>query len=66
MFPEVFSRQTAYRDCQPNAGSYDPNDKQAIPTGYDTEHYISRGVPLDYKIRFQEYGYRHGISRCGA
>ncbi|MFN0033566.1 MAG: hypothetical protein ACKVUS_00780 [Saprospiraceae bacterium] len=56
MFPEMFVSQNADRDCQPNIGAYDPNDKQAVPTGYDTEHYIGRGVDLNYKIRFQNTG----------
>lgn len=57
MFPEVLERrQSTDRDCQPNIGSYDPNDKQAVPTGYGDEHYIGRGVGLNYKIRFQNTG----------
>ncbi len=56
MFPEVITSQSFDRDCQPNVGSFDPNDKQAVPTGYDAEHYIGRGVALDYKIRFQNTG----------
>ncbi len=56
MYPEIFVRQDFVRDCQPNIGSFDPNDKQAVPTGYATEHYIGRGVGLDYKIRFQNTG----------
>ena len=43
-------------DCQPNRGSYDPNDKSAQPTGYDTQHYIYNYTDLDYKIRFQNTG----------
>lgn len=56
MYPEVLANQTFDRDCQPNVGSFDPNDKQAVPTGYDSEHYIGRGVGLEYKIRFQNTG----------
>jgi hypothetical protein len=43
-------------DCQPNIGSYDPNDKSAQPTGYDAQHYIYDYTDLDYKIRFQNTG----------
>jgi len=56
MFPEMFVTQNTDRDCQPNIGAFDPNDKQAIPTGYNTAHYIGRDVDLAYKIRFQNTG----------
>ncbi len=55
MFPEFYPAW-ADRDCQPNIGAYDPNDKQAVPIGYGSESYIERGVPLDYMIRFQNTG----------
>jgi len=55
MYPELYSVSAA-RDCQPNIGAYDPNDKQAVPVGYDEEHYIERGIPLEYTIRFQNTG----------
>ena len=43
-------------DCQQNIGSFDPNDKQAFPTGYGDEHYIKRNTDIDYLIRFQNTG----------
>ena len=43
-------------DCQPNVGSWDPNDKQAFPTGYSTPHYIHADIELEYRIRFQNTG----------
>ncbi len=43
-------------DCQENIGSYDPNDKQAFPKGYDDEHYIWQNIDLEYFIRFQNTG----------
>ncbi|WP_197043877.1 T9SS type A sorting domain-containing protein [Aureispira sp. CCB-QB1] len=44
-------------DCQQNVASYDPNDKQAQPAGYDVvNHYIYDYTALDYKIRFQNTG----------
>lgn len=43
-------------DCQPNVGSWDPNDKQAFPTGYGTPHYIDANIDLEYRIRFQNTG----------
>lgn len=42
--------------CMPNVGAYDPNDKQAIPVGYGTQHFIHAGDPIQYKIRFQNTG----------
>lgn len=43
-------------DCQPNVGSWDPNDKQAFPIGYSTPHYIDADIELEYRIRFQNTG----------
>lgn len=43
-------------DCTRNIGSYDPNDKQAFPTGYGAAHYIRPGTELEYLIRFQNTG----------
>jgi hypothetical protein len=43
-------------DCQQNVGSYDPNDKQGFPTGYGTEHYITKSDKIEYLIRFQNTG----------
>lgn len=43
-------------DCQPNVGSWDPNDKQAFPIGYSNPHYIENNIELEYRIRFQNTG----------
>lgn len=43
-------------DCQENIGSYDPNDKQAFPRGYGSEHYIEANTAVEYLIRFQNTG----------
>ncbi|MGH1337193.1 MAG: T9SS type A sorting domain-containing protein [Aureispira sp.] len=43
-------------DCRANVGSYDPNDKQAQPEGYQANHYIENTIPLSYHIRFQNTG----------
>jgi hypothetical protein len=43
-------------DCQENVGSYDPNDKQAFPKGYGTEHFIKANTDIEYRIRFQNTG----------
>ena len=36
--------------------SFDPNDKKAVPEGYQDEHYIEPETPLEYTIRFQNTG----------
>ncbi|HNL39460.1 MAG TPA: hypothetical protein PKH43_10010, partial [Saprospiraceae bacterium] len=56
MFPEFVDTDGADRDCQANIGAFDPNDKQAVPTGYSDEHYIVQNIPLNYTIRFQNTG----------
>ncbi len=43
-------------DCRENNGSFDPNDKQAFPSGYSDEHYIENRTELEYLIRFQNTG----------
>ncbi|MFN7115219.1 MAG: T9SS type A sorting domain-containing protein [Saprospiraceae bacterium] len=43
-------------DCQDNRGSFDPNDKQAVPVGITENHYIEANTELEYKIRFQNTG----------
>ncbi|MEZ4921333.1 MAG: T9SS type A sorting domain-containing protein [Saprospiraceae bacterium] len=42
--------------CIQNVGSYDPNDKQAWPTGYGQEHWLKPNTPINYQIRFQNTG----------
>ncbi|MBI4647538.1 MAG: hypothetical protein HY738_13350 [Bacteroidia bacterium] len=44
-------------DCREVTGSYDPNDKQVIPSGIDEQyHYIDSAITLEYMIRFQNTG----------
>jgi hypothetical protein len=43
-------------DCRQNIGAYDPNDKQASPVGYGSEHFIEENTDLEYLIRFQNTG----------
>jgi hypothetical protein len=43
-------------DCRQNIGSFDPNNKEAQPAGYNTEHYISENQYIDYQINFQNTG----------
>ncbi len=42
--------------CQVVVSSFDPNDKQAFPTGVGWQSYIEPNTPLDYQIRFQNTG----------
>jgi len=43
-------------DCKESVGSYDPNDKSAIPTGTSSKHYIDEESYIEYMIRFQNTG----------
>ncbi len=43
-------------DCTVNRGSFDPNDKQGLPTGYGANRYIRADTDLEYMIRFQNTG----------
>ena len=43
-------------DCRPNIGSYDPNDKTAMPVGVSDAHVIRAGTAIEYLIRFQNTG----------
>jgi len=42
--------------CRENTSSFDPNDKQAYPRGYRSEHFIKRNTDIEYMIRFQNTG----------
>lgn len=42
--------------CLPVTSSFDPNDKQAFPTGFDVEHHIFENTELEYLLRFQNTG----------
>ncbi len=43
-------------ECLPILDSYDPNDKQVVPTGLTDQRYTPTGAALWYKIRFQNTG----------
>ncbi|HOY07033.1 MAG TPA: T9SS type A sorting domain-containing protein [Saprospiraceae bacterium] len=43
-------------NCPIVLNSFDPNDKQAVPTGFGPEHYIYPNTDLEYTIRFQNTG----------
>lgn len=44
------------RACETVVASCDPNDKNAVPTGYGASHTIKANTDLEYKIRFQNTG----------
>lgn len=43
-------------ECVVTTGSYDPNDKSAVPTGYGADNTIRANESIEYKIRFQNTG----------
>lgn len=45
-----------YQECFAVTNSYDPNDKDATPQGFGSEHIVHPGTPLEYRIRFQNTG----------
>lgn len=56
LFPTQNSNPAISIHCRESTGSYDPNDKQALPKGYGAEHFIEKNTNLDYMIRFQNTG----------
>lgn len=59
-----FANQFPHNDADPFVSSnctvvqtsFDPNDKQAVPTGFGPEHNIFANTDLEYTIRFQNTG----------
>ncbi|HUM51204.1 MAG TPA: T9SS type A sorting domain-containing protein [Chitinophagales bacterium] len=43
-------------NCTQNRNSFDPNDKEGTPTGFDNQHYIAKKTDINYNIRFQNTG----------
>ncbi len=43
-------------ECMSVSGSYDPNDKQAFPSGVTPANIIPPGKAINYKLRFQNTG----------
>jgi uncharacterized repeat protein (TIGR01451 family) len=56
LFPINDSNPFNVRSCVENIGSFDPNDKSAVPQGYGNEHFINKNTDLEYLIRFQNTG----------
>jgi hypothetical protein len=42
--------------CLENIGAFDPNDKQGLPKGYGSQHFIKANTDIEYLIRFQNTG----------
>lgn len=55
-FPQGDESPFIDTDCQPNIGSYDPNDKIGYPNGYCAAHFIEPNTDIEYQIRFQNTG----------
>lgn len=43
-------------DCRESVSALDPNEKIALPEGYDEQHLIAKGTYIDYTIHFQNIG----------
>lgn len=56
LFPLNDSNPFQAFECRENIGSYDPNDKQAFPAGYGSQHFIKPNTDIEYLIRFQNTG----------
>ncbi|MEM6725590.1 MAG: T9SS type A sorting domain-containing protein [Bacteroidota bacterium] len=56
LFPQDDGNTWIDINCRANIGSYDPNDKAAIPEGVGSNHYIEANTDLEYRIRFQNTG----------
>ena len=56
LFPQFTESASVDIDCVVGIGSFDPNDKHAIPEGVHEEHFIERNTDIEYRIRFQNTG----------
>lgn len=56
MFPVNSPNPFVSTFCRENTSSFDPNDKQAYPRGYQNQHFIKRNTDIEYMIRFQNTG----------
>jgi hypothetical protein len=55
ILPLTNGQRTTSVVCRENVGSYDPNDKNGYPLGFEGDNIFS-GTRLDYAIRFQNTG----------
>lgn len=54
--PDIDNALANSRECQPNTGSFDPNDKRAFSEGNLVERFIAADSLIEYQIRFQNTG----------
>lgn len=43
-------------ECRPVIAAFDPNEKEAFPTGVAEEHFIVKNSDIEYLLRFQNTG----------
>ena len=55
-FPTDDGSPTIDNVCSPIIGAFDPNDKEGLPLGYKTAHFIDQNQDIEYRIRFQNTG----------
>ncbi|MEO1260049.1 MAG: FG-GAP-like repeat-containing protein [Bacteroidota bacterium] len=55
-FPMANGDPFGDQTCLPITGSFDPNDKQAFPSGFGPNHLVEPEWQIDYLIRFQNTG----------
>ena len=55
-FPPAPPAPSASQECLPIVDSFDPNDKQVVPTGFTAQRYTPTNVPLRFQVRFQNTG----------
>lgn len=55
-FPQNDNSPAVDVNCAIVVGSWDPNDKSAVPTGYNPENIIRANTEIEYLIRFQNTG----------
>lgn len=55
-FPTDNGSPTIDNVCAQIVGSYDPNDKEGLPLGYKSAHFIDQNQDIEYRIRFQNTG----------
>ena len=55
-FPTDDGSPTIDNVCTQIVGSFDPNDKEGLPLGYKSAHFIDQNQDIEYRIRFQNTG----------